>query len=194
MYDKLRKKLAKYGQNIDEYLWEEMQAKSQLISLSKNEVLVAQGSRRKSAYFICSGGFVKSSITQEGEVKGIWFHLDALFPMAVCGDSYFLNEATKYEIRALEDSTVIRLNKTDMDHWVLKYPTFNQFYIRDLVADFMAINEIRAFAHTHSPEHTFTYINSNYPLIVQRVSSKNMAHFLGISPEWYSKLKKRMKA
>ena len=81
-----------------------------------------------------------------------------------------------------------------MDKWVLKYPTFNQFYITDLVKDFMAINELRAFALVHSPEQIFYYIAEKYPSIPVRVSSKNMAHFLGVSPEWYSKLKKRMGA
>ena len=192
MYEKLKRKLEKYGHTFDDQLWNEIQVQTQIINVKKNEVLIEYASKHQFVYFIVSGCFVKYIITLDGDKKSIWFHLDEVFTMTLCGDSYFFKEPTKYEVKALEDATVIKINKRDMDHWVLKYPTFNQFYLSDLVTGFMAINEIRAFTLAHNPEQIFSYVIDKYPSIIRRVPSKNFAHFLGVSPEWYSKLKKRM--
>ena len=192
MYSILKTWLKVQGQPISKDLWEEINEHSELISVKKNDVLINYGSRHKHAYFIASGSFVTSTISEDGDKKSVWFHFDELFNIAVCTDSYFLNEFTKYEIKALEDSKVIKFNKHHVDLWALKYPLFNQHYHSNIIFDFVSLHEIRAYRLSHSPTKFLDYLNKKYPTFNKRVSSKNMAHFIGVSPEWYSKLKKKM--
>ncbi|MEM6318577.1 MAG: hypothetical protein AAF960_12975 [Bacteroidota bacterium] len=191
MYNKLKEKLEKRSQFIEEDLWQAIKTNSERITVKKNEVLIPIGSRQKYVYFIASGSFIASIVTANGDKRAIWFHFDELFSIVTCPDSYFLNEATKYEVSAIEDATLLRFQKEMVDNWVLAYQSFNQFYINDIIAEFMIMNEIRAIQLSHTPLQFLSYIRKNYPTIIDSVSSKNLAHFLGVSPEWYSKLKKK---
>ena len=191
MFHKLKARVEQKGYYLSDSLWEEMQQRGEVREIKKHEVLVGYGARSKQAFFVAQGCFMTSMISESGDKRAVWFHMDELFEMAVCMDSYFLDEATKYEIKALEDSRIIQFNKETVDRWVLNYPEFNDLYISDIVSDFIAVNELRAFRLANPPLVFLNYIHTNYPLIKERVSSKNMAHFLGVTPEWYSKMKKK---
>ncbi len=191
-YDILKASLEGNMQLQSSELWDEMQVQSNVMSLNKNEILVNVGSKQKYAYFITSGSLAVYSFTNEGERKAIWFHFDDLFSMAAAPDSYYLNEPTKYEITALEKSTIIRFSKQSFDLWVLKYPCFNKFYIEGITSGRVIVQEARVQKLISTPEQYYQYLSEKFPSMVSRVSSKNMAHFLGLSPEWFSKLKRRM--
>jgi len=65
------------------------------------------------------------------------------------------------------------------------------FYLEDLF-DFIRTQEIGAHRLVHTSLDFIKYIQNKYPLLISRISSKDMAYFTGISPEWYSKLKKKV--
>lgn len=189
MYDKLKKLLDGDNNQCDENLWIEMKTNSKLLTLKKKEVLVSIGSTKKYVYFVAEGSLVTSTVSTEGENKTVWFHLDDLFYMATCTDSYFDGTPTKFELKALEKSTVIRFSKESFDAWILKYPSFNRFYIEGITKDSLLMQELRTLKLISSTKEFIAILQDKHPSLVKRVSSKNMAHFLGISPEWYSKLK-----
>ncbi|MEM1321898.1 MAG: Crp/Fnr family transcriptional regulator [Bacteroidota bacterium] len=161
------------------------------MSTRKDEVLIPSGSVNKYSYFVASGSLATTMITESGESRAVWFHFDNKFRVALCPDSYFLDEPTQYEMRALEDTRLIRFHKQNIDAWAAKYPAFNQLYFKDLANISTIIQDLRSYKLSHTPLQFLTYINNKYPVFSQRLSSKHMAHFLGVSPEWYSKLKKK---
>ena len=191
MHEKLKDKIEKTNP-INVELWKEIKSKSKIIILQKNEILVSYGSNQKYVYFIASGSLLASTISKSGKEKAIWFHLDDIFFIATCVDSYFHNKPTKYQIKALENSTVIKFSKQSFDSWVQKYPSFNQFYINGITEDSIVVQELKALRLVSTPEQFLAILKEKYPSLIDKVSSKNMAHFIGVSPEWYSKLKKRM--
>lgn len=192
MYERLKNIIEENSNPINVDLWKEIKSKAQLITLQKHSVLADYGSNQKYVYFIESGSLVVSTISKDGNEKAVWFHLDDIFYMATCVDSYFQDKATKYQIKALENSTVIRFSKQSFDTWVQNYPSFNQFYINRITEGSIERQELNALRLVSTPEQFLTILKERYPSLINRVSSKNIAHFLGISPEWYSKLKKRM--
>lgn len=191
MYTKLKKLIELDGQPIHKDLWDEMKSQSKVFEIKKKEILIPYGSNKKYVYYIASGSFMLTMSFREGEGKAVWFHLDDMSNMATCADSYFLNEPTKYELKALEDSFVIRFSKKSFDAWILKYKMFNQFYIKGITNGRVAIQEARALRMICTPEEYLNFLNDKYPQLTKRIPSKHIAHFLGISPEWYSKLKKK---
>ena len=191
MHEIFKKIIEKNSNPINARLWEEIKTKSQLITLEKNEILISYGSNHKYVYFVTSGSLVVSTISEDGNEKAVWFHLADVFNMATCVDSYFHNKATIYQIKALENATVIKFSKNNFDTWIQNYPSFNQYYINGITEDSIAIQELKALRLVSTPEQFLKILKERYPSLINRVSSKNMAHFLGISPEWYSKLKKK---
>ncbi|MEM9000551.1 MAG: cyclic nucleotide-binding domain-containing protein [Bacteroidota bacterium] len=177
---------------VSDELWGRLKASASEICVKKNRVLIPYSSSLQKAYFLAKGSFECSLITTDGDRQTVWFFLDEVFDVVVCMDSYFLGEPTKYEVTALEDSIVYKFEKKVVDAIVLEYPEFNKFYREDIIDDYIKLNEIRNHMVAKSPEAFLRYLKDNYPAILNRAPSKNLAHFMGITPEWYSKLKKKL--
>ncbi|MEM9000553.1 MAG: Crp/Fnr family transcriptional regulator [Bacteroidota bacterium] len=177
---------------VSEELWNEILLHAKIVDIEKGQKLVTCKSTLRRGYFIVSGSFESSIITTDGSSKTIWFYFDELFPVIVCMDSYFMGIPTMYQVTALEQSKVIVFEKEMIDAWVLKYPSFNEYYRSDLAKDFMIASEIRNHLVSRSSLDFLKYIHANYPILLSRTPSKNVAHFMGITPEWYSKLKRRI--
>jgi len=190
MINKLKKRIERRAP-VNDALWIELQEHSKVMHFKKNEVLINYSSIHKYVYFVVSGSFISTLVLENGVEQAVWFYLEDIFEFALCMDSYYLDEPTKYEIRALEDSTVIKFNKQIIDSWVLKYPSFNEFYRCDIIFDFIRTQEISAYRLVHTPLDFIKYLQNKYSLLISRISSKDMAYFTGISPEWYCKLKKK---
>ena len=53
-------------------------------------------------------------------------------------------------------------------------------------------SEIRAQIITLDSLEMLQYLHKNYPQILQQVPSKIRSNFLGITPQWLSKIKKKL--
>lgn len=192
MIQRLREKLESIIPVTDE-LWHQIQSEWEEISIKKGEKLVRYGEFNKKIYFVSSGSLEISMILNDGAAKSVWFFLDEIFPVATTQDSAFLDEPTKYEITALEDCTLLRSDCTTMDITIEKYPQLYKFKSEDILRDFITMNEIRNHIIMLKPLDFLKYLKTNYPSILRRIPDKNLANVMGITPEWYSKLKKKLK-
>lgn len=189
MIQRLREKLESIIPVTDE-LWHQIQSEWEEISIKKGEKLVRYGELNKKVFFVASGSLEISMILNDGSAKSVWFFLDEIFNVATTQDSAFLDEPTKNEITALEDCILLKSDCKMLDETIEKYPQLYKFKSEDILSDFITMNEIRNHIITLKPLDFLKYLNTNYPSIVQRIPDKNIANVMGITPEWYSKLKK----
>ncbi|MEM8928513.1 MAG: hypothetical protein AAGC45_09930 [Bacteroidota bacterium] len=173
-------------------LWNEITENAKKIRLRKDEVLVPYSSKKKAAYIVLEGSLKQSLIDSKGGKTATWFFFDTISNVAVCFDSYFLDEYTKYELSAMENTLVYQITKEKIENWADRFPGFNRFYREDCVKSFILSAEIRNYMVSHSPAEFLQYIQESYPQIVFRVSSKYLADFMGITPEWLSKMNRML--
>ncbi|MEM9866465.1 MAG: hypothetical protein AAF765_02170 [Bacteroidota bacterium] len=189
MIEKLKAKFD--GQfRMSEPLWTEIKANAKEIFLEKNEALVPYSSLKKAAYAVVQGSLKQSIIDSSGEKTTTWFFFEHIFDVAVCLDSYILQEHTKYEITALEKSWVYQIRKDKVDDWCQRFPEFNKFYREDILNSFFLATEIKNHMASHTPAEFVHYLQKYYPEIIAKVPSKYLAEFMGITAEWLSKIKK----
>ncbi|MEM9001668.1 MAG: Crp/Fnr family transcriptional regulator [Bacteroidota bacterium] len=190
MIDILKTKLERHIE-VDDELWQEMQQNTTSLFVKKKDILIDYGSIDRNVYAIASGSFEVALVSTNGNRQVVWFFLDNFSNSAVCMDSHFLNEPTKYEIKAMEDSLVYVFKKSDIDAWLIKYPNFNLFFRSDVLEKFINMNEIRNHMVSHTPYEFLKYLRENYPIILEKTPRKNLAQFMGITPEWLSKITKK---
>nr|WP_321232208.1 Crp/Fnr family transcriptional regulator [uncultured Psychroserpens sp.] len=191
MIDKLRNKIEEYTP-IDDKHWEDIKENCTALNIKKKEVLVNNDEQSKDLFFIVSGSFEISQAFNNGDIKTVWFFLDEMFDIMGCLDSVFLGEATKYEITAIEDSTVIKFSYSALESWLKKYPYLNEFVRKDVLNGLVLLFEIRNHMASHSALEFINYLKNKFPMILDRVPDKNIAELMGITPEWYSKLKRKL--
>lgn len=191
--------LHKFKSKIEEYVllsdneWDVIKNHCQVIQIKNKEVLVKYGSLSKDVYFLANGSLEMSLIVEQNDAKTVWFFLDDVFDILATEDSVLLNEHTKYEITALEDCTLIKFDYDTFDSLATKYQNISELIRRETMNDLVISNEIRNHMISHSPADFITYFHQKFPTVLDRIPDKIIAQFMGITPEWYSKIKKKVK-
>ncbi|MEM7551308.1 MAG: Crp/Fnr family transcriptional regulator [Bacteroidota bacterium] len=179
------------GKFLSEELKNSLEHHLSEISLKKGEVLIPYGSMDTSAYLIKSGVCVCRQISESGNTRVVWFYFPEVFEVFGAPDSFVLNQHTKYEVEAIEDSTVIKLpGKDRIELLAEKHPEINAIILSNLMVDFVTVFEARSNLLTFTPTEYLEFLHREYPAIFTTIPAKYIADFMGVTPEWYSKLKK----
>lgn len=170
-------------------LWDEIIKYSEEIQLQKGDTLIHQLERNKFIYIIVKGAFECNLIRKQHTNRLVWFFFDNEFDVIIGINSCKSDHKTMYAVVAMEASIVIKLEIGKMN--TNSYQTIDEFYKNEILSWFFNFFEIRNNLFALPPMEFLDYLDSSYPVITKRVSSHKLAHFMGITPEWLSKLKKR---
>ena len=96
-------------------------------------------------------------------------------------------------IEAIEDSCVFQLTKQNLDFLFIKVPKFERFF-RILMQNAYIREQLRVLQSLSLPaEERYTNFITKYPTIAKQVTQKNIASYLGITPEFLSAIRNKIK-
>ncbi|WP_299220526.1 Crp/Fnr family transcriptional regulator [uncultured Aquimarina sp.] len=147
--------------------------------------------------FICShqtyvlkGAFRSYFVNDEGIEHTIQFAIEDWFISDF--NSYVNQSPASLFVEALEDSTVQQIAYEDVENLCYKNPKFERFF-RLVAQKSFAFSQRRVLSNLgKSAEERYLEFFNLYPSIVQRVPQYTLASYLGMSPEFLSKIRKRL--
>ncbi len=105
--------------------------------------------------------------------------------------SFTKQQPAIYSTRALTDSSVYYLLKTDMDQLLERHPKFER-YFRILFQNSLITHQDRIVQNfSDTAEDRYEQFRQKYPSLEQYVPLKYIASYLGITPEFLSKIRRR---
>jgi CRP/FNR family transcriptional regulator, anaerobic regulatory protein len=110
------------------------------------------------------------------------------------GDMYSLlsQKPGNLFIEVLEDSEVVLLSKENQEQLYHDIPKLERFF-RILTENSLVAHQERLMDNLSlSAEERFDKFCKRYPDIIQRVPQKQIASYIGVTPEFFSKMKSRM--
>jgi len=139
--------------------------------------------------YVRSGALRSYCLDKEGKESTIMFAVaDWWLTDMYC----FLNEkpAMMY-IETIEDSCILNLSKENFDNLFNAIPKFERFF-RILMQNAYTREQLRIIENLTltAEERYFRFINK-YPQIVSQVTQKQIASYLGITPEFLSAIRKK---
>jgi len=161
----------------------EKQYKTKTLLLNAGEVC-------KNSYFVKSG--VLRSFTINDNIvehilhfacKGWWI-----------GDMYSLisQKPGHLFIEVLEDAETIELSKENQEILYKEVPKLERFF-RILTENSLVSHQERIMNNLSlTAEERFINFKNKYPELLQKVPQKYIASYLGVTPEFYSKMKKKL--
>lgn len=164
-----------------------------LLSVKKykrKEMLLRNGEVSKYELFIIDGCVKNYTIDHNGFEHISMFAIEDWWT----GDmaSFETGTPTIFNIEALEDTEVLQISKSDLELLLDKIPKFEKFfrilYQRSLTTYIERNNQNISFT---AEDRYLTFIKK-YPKLEQRISQKNIASYLGITPEFLSVLRKKL--
>lgn len=181
----IENRLGKDLENLDLVL-----SKFKLVDLKRNELVLRQGEVCTSVYFIAKGClqvYVYDSelneTTRDIVVEDSW-----------CSEliSFGSGQPATENIRAVEPSTLLAINREGFEHMMQTVPQFDKVYKQILEASYAnAVYRINTFVSLSALER-IQWLMKNRPLLMRRLPSKLLASYLGINKDVFSRLKSKL--
>jgi CRP-like cAMP-binding protein len=95
-------------------------------------------------------------------------------------------------IEVIEDAEVVLLSKENQEQLYIDIPKLERFF-RILTENALVANQQRILDNLSlSAEERFEKFSKKYPSLIQQVPQKQIASFIGVTPEFFSKMKARL--
>jgi CRP-like cAMP-binding protein len=105
--------------------------------------------------------------------------------------SIMKNQPAVYSTRALTETSVFHIPKTDLDQLLERYPKFEK-YFRILFQNALITQVDRIVQNfSDTAEDRYEKFRQKYPSFEQYVPLKYIASYIGITPEFLSKIRRR---
>lgn len=140
--------------------------------------------------YVVSGCLMTYCTDKEGGERVIQFGTSGWWT----GDLHsFTNRVPSiYSTRALVESDVFLLTKNDLDQFLEKVPKFEK-YFRILYQNSIVAHQHRLIqAYSATAEERYQTFREKYPTLEQYVPQKYIASYLGVTPEFLSKIRRRL--
>jgi CRP-like cAMP-binding protein len=154
-----------------------------------NTSLVLVGKKTNKIYFVKSGGIVLLfEHPYTGQERAVNFFTPTFHSMATVSSAFYHETPSKYHLQTFTKTTILEIDKLDFNRFIYSSEIGNEIMHYGLSV-LLEKNELRALLLTLNSKEMFKYLHENMPQILQQVPSKFIADYLGVSPQWLSKLK-----
>ena len=158
--------------------------------IARKHLLLKQGSIAKYINYIHSGALKAYYLNSESDENIIMLAVDDWWITDMY--SFASGNPAMQSISAIEDSVVFQLHKNDFDELLKKIPAFERFF-RILMQNAYIREQVRVIQNLSMPaEERYLNFLKKYPQLVQRVTQKQIASYIGVSPEFLSTMRKRI--
>ena len=155
----------------------------------KKETLLKQGDVCKYIYFVNSGALRAFYTDRHDRETTIMFGVADWW---ITDMNSFLNQQPALmSLESLESSEVLELSKSGLDQLYADVPKFERFF-RIIIQNAYVREQVRVIHNlSMTAEERYEIFMQKYPHIAQRVTQKQIASYLGITPEFLSTIRAR---
>ena len=162
-------------------------------NVKTNKVLINYGEKCQHIFFVLRGGFVMQLLKEEdGSERTINFYLENFQPFMTVPQSFFQNTPSICKLSAIKNSDILAFPKNGLLELVEQHQAIKDFYQTQIIAALLSELDFRMKLLSLSPQKIYKLLIADYQEVVQNVSSRHIANFIGISPEWLSNLKRTL--
>jgi CRP-like cAMP-binding protein len=157
--------------------------------LKKKDFLLHQGEVSKFETFVSKGCLRAFYINDKGEEHIVQFAVEDWW----IGDMYsFLTQTpAMFTIEALEDCKLLQIDKNSLEELYLKLPKMERFFRIIIQNAFVASQKRIISAMSQTADERYLAFIQKYPAIEQRIPQYQVAAYLGITPEFLSRIRKK---
>lgn len=156
----------------------------------KKDLVLKEGQTCRYINYVHSGALRAYHLDVEGNESVIMFAINDWWVTDMF--SFTTQQPAMLNIDAMEDSTIFELEKNDLETLYIKVPKFERFF-RILMQNSYVREQLRVIQNLSiSAEEKYINFVNKYPQFVQRVSQKQIASYLGITPEFLSVIRRKL--
>jgi len=167
-----------------------LELESKLIEkkVKRRQFILQEGDVCKHYTFVVNGCFKMYKVDNKGLEHNLQFSIENGW-IADIG-SFYSNKPSELYIEALEQSTILQIAKPDLLYLYSQYPKFDRNF-RVLIENAFISLQKRVLQNISSTaEERYLDFLKNYPNLFNRISNVQIASYIGVTPEFLSKIRK----
>ena len=185
----LQKHIKKHTQISDENL-EKFSNAFTLQKVAKKEFLLKEGEICQFEGFVTGGCFKVFHSDQNGTEHTLYFAIEDWWVADV--DSFTNSNPSQLNIQALENSEVLLISKQNKEKLYQEIPEIEKLFRIMSQKNLVALQRRMIDNLSKTAEQRYLDFLAKYPKITQRLTNIQIAAYLGVSPEFVSKIRRKI--
>ena len=174
-------------QQEEEYFTRSLQVKT----IKKGDLVLSEGQHCQYIDFVNAGILRAYHLTPRGKESTLMFAMPDWWITDMA--SFVKGAPALINIEAVESGEILRLSKPDMDLLLEEVPKFEKCF-RVLFQNAYIREQVRSIENlTLSAEQRYDRFIGKYPKLCSKITQKQIASYLGITPEFLSSIRAQRK-
>jgi CRP-like cAMP-binding protein len=162
----------------------------ELQTFKKNDFIVEEGKTSRHIGFVETGMF-QYYVIKDGEERTSYVSIENTFFASVLS---FISETPSLEnVKALVDSSISMISKTNLKMLLNEIPAFKDFYIGLLEATICGIDASRYDLIVLTAEERYEKMLTHEPHFLQQIPLQHLASMLGVTPRHLSRIRSKIR-
>lgn len=159
--------------------------------VKKGQFLVHEGAVSRCTNFVTAGSIRTYFIDQNGQEHIVQFAIEGWWISDL--NSFIQQVPATFNVQAIEDSVVLELPFESLEKLYEQVPQLERYFRIVTQRAFVAFQQRVVQNISMTAEDRYLAFQQKYPKIELRIPQRLVASYLGISAEFLSKIKKRLK-
>lgn len=159
--------------------------------VKKGQFLVHEGAVSRCTNFVNEGSVRTYFIDMNGQEHIVQFAIEGWWISDL--NSFIMQMPATFNVQAIEDSTVLEIPFESLEMLYEEVPKMERYFRVVTQRAFVAFQQRIVQNISMEAEQRYLAFQQKYPKIELRIPQKLVASYLGISAEFLSKIKKRLK-
>jgi CRP-like cAMP-binding protein len=188
----MKKALKKFLSKFDTFSQEEIDAiveKTKIGFFKKGTILLREGALCDKCYFVLSGCVRQYQLVDGIEKTTAFFEEEQI---AVMYASYMQRKPSKHYLSCVEDCILTTGTWEEEQELHKEFPKLKYLVHTLMPQDYSKIQERLTTLINHSPEERYLILMKNQPSLINRVPLHQLASYIGVTPESFSRIRKRI--
>lgn len=159
--------------------------------VKKGQFLVHEGAVSRCTNFVTEGSIRTYFIDLNGQEHIVQFAIEGWWISDL--NSFIMQTPATFNVQAIEDSTVLELSYESLEVLYENIPKMERYFRIITQRAFVAFQQRVVQNISMTAEDRYLAFQQKYPRIELRIPQRLVASYLGVSAEFLSKIKKRLK-
>lgn len=177
---------------VSEEQYELILKQAQRRKYKKGQYVVHEGSIVRKTHFILNGAALAFFIDQSGHEHVIQFATEGWWISDI--QNYISGEPALLNVKAIEDCELLEFGYEEIQRLYKEVPPFQTYFLNITQKAFASFQKRVLSDLSLTAEERYIQFIKHYPGLELRFPQKVIASYLGISAEFYSKIRKKQSA